>query len=61
MVRPHPAVWRLVHGLMVVYLCLLVFLLFQTPGDARLFMRWASAKGCGSEGGRALRAYNPVL
>lgn len=43
LVRPHPAVWRLVHGLMVVYLLLMVFLLFQTVDDARQFLRvrWA--------------------
>lgn len=29
MVRPHPAVWRLVHGVVVSYLLLLVWLLFQ--------------------------------
>ncbi|GAB4819217.1 hypothetical protein N2152v2_006263 [Parachlorella kessleri] len=39
MVRPHPAVWRLVHGVMVCYLLFLVFLLFQTVDDARLFLR----------------------
>ena len=39
MIRPHPAVWRLVHGVALVYLCFLVFLLFQAPMDARLFMR----------------------
>lgn len=39
LIRPHPAVWRLVHGVVIVYLCFLVFLMFQTPTDARLFMR----------------------
>ena len=29
LIRPHPAVWRLVHGLAVVYLVALTFLLFQ--------------------------------
>eukprot|EP00898_Chlorokybus_atmophyticus_P003612 jgi/Chlat1/4251/Chrsp27S04325 len=37
--RPHPAVWRFVHGASVVYLLFLVYLLFQTVDDARLFMR----------------------
>jgi hypothetical protein len=39
MVRPHPAVWRLVHGVMVCYLLFMVFLLFQTVDDARQFMQ----------------------
>ena len=39
MVRPHPAVWRLVHGIMVCYLLLWVYMLFQTVDDARLFLR----------------------
>jgi hypothetical protein len=39
MVRPHPALWRLVHGAAVVYVLLLVWLLFQTAHDARQFMR----------------------
>ncbi|EFN55835.1 hypothetical protein CHLNCDRAFT_30982 [Chlorella variabilis] len=39
MVRPHPAVWRLVHGIMVCYLMLMTYLLFQTVDDARLFLR----------------------
>ncbi|EEE55189.1 hypothetical protein OsJ_03033 [Oryza sativa Japonica Group] len=29
LIRPHPAVWRLVHGMAVVYLVALTFLLFQ--------------------------------
>ena len=41
MIRPHPAVWRLVHGVVVVYLSFLVFLLYQTPHDARQFMKAA--------------------
>ncbi|XP_004347504.2 phosphatidylserine synthase 1 [Capsaspora owczarzaki ATCC 30864] len=32
--RPHPAVWRFVMGLSVVYLLFLVFLLLQTRSDA---------------------------
>lgn len=39
MVRPHPAVWRLVHGMMVCYLMFLVFMLFQNLDDARQFLR----------------------
>lgn len=35
MVRPHPAVWRLVHGAAVLYVLALVWLLFQTVGQAR--------------------------
>eukprot|EP00026_Physarum_polycephalum_P008132 Phypoly_transcript_08210.p1 GENE.Phypoly_transcript_08210~~Phypoly_transcript_08210.p1 ORF type:complete len:481 (+),score=76.53 Phypoly_transcript_08210:162-1445(+) len=33
--RPHPAVWRIVMGAGVIYLFILVFLLFQSPQDAR--------------------------
>jgi hypothetical protein len=29
LIRPHPAIWRLVHGIAVVYLVALTFLLFQ--------------------------------
>nr|DAD31932.1 TPA_asm: hypothetical protein HUJ06_010783 [Nelumbo nucifera] len=29
LIRPHPAIWRLVHGMTVVYLVSLTFLLFQ--------------------------------
>lgn len=43
MVRPHPAVWRLVHGVLVAYVLLLVFLLFQSVDDARRFMRVSGA------------------
>ena len=39
MVRPHPSVWRLVHGIMVCYLLFIVYLLFQTVGDARQFLK----------------------
>uniref|UniRef100_A0A383VUJ3 CDP-diacylglycerol--serine O-phosphatidyltransferase n=1 Tax=Tetradesmus obliquus TaxID=3088 RepID=A0A383VUJ3_TETOB len=39
MVRPHPALWRLVHGAAVLYVLLLVWLLFQTAQDARQFMK----------------------
>ncbi|RZB43563.1 CDP-diacylglycerol--serine O-phosphatidyltransferase 1 isoform C [Glycine soja] len=30
LIRPHPAIWRLVHGMAVVYLVALTFLLFQS-------------------------------
>lgn len=39
MVRPHPVLWRLVHGLAVVYVVGLVWLLFQSASDARAFLR----------------------
>lgn len=29
LIRPHPAIWRLVHGMAVIYLVALTFLLFQ--------------------------------
>ncbi|XP_072985859.1 CDP-diacylglycerol--serine O-phosphatidyltransferase 1-like isoform X3 [Typha latifolia] len=38
--RPHPAIWRLVHGMAVVYLVALTFLLFQNRDDARQFMKY---------------------
>ncbi|KAK8647635.1 hypothetical protein V6N13_121365 [Hibiscus sabdariffa] len=40
LIRPHPAIWRLVHGMAVVYLVALTFLLFQTRDDARQFMKF---------------------
>ncbi|OAE34562.1 hypothetical protein AXG93_1487s1080 [Marchantia polymorpha subsp. ruderalis] len=40
LIRPHPAFWRLVHGLAVLYLLFLTFLLFQTRDDARQFMKY---------------------
>jgi hypothetical protein len=39
MARPHPAVWRVIHGVVIIYLLVLVFLLFQTVGDARQMLR----------------------
>ena len=39
LVRPHPSFWKVVHGVMVCYLLFMVFLLFQTVDDARLFLR----------------------
>nr|CAD1823576.1 unnamed protein product [Ananas comosus var. bracteatus] len=40
LIRPHPAVWRFVHGMAVVYLVALTFLLFQNRDDARQFMKY---------------------
>ncbi|KAK6146831.1 hypothetical protein DH2020_020700 [Rehmannia glutinosa] len=40
LIRPHPAIWRLVHGMAVIYLVALTFLLFQKRDDAREFMRF---------------------
>ena len=39
MVRPHPAVWRIIHGMVILYMLALVFLLFQNAGDARLLLK----------------------
>lgn len=39
MARPHPALWRLVHGVLVVYVVWLVWLLHQPVDAARAFMR----------------------
>ncbi|XXG83838.1 hypothetical protein AAC387_Pa10g1497 [Persea americana] len=40
LIRPHPAIWRLVHGMAVVYLVALTFLLFQKRDEARQFMKY---------------------
>ncbi|KZV19516.1 CDP-diacylglycerol--serine O-phosphatidyltransferase 1 [Dorcoceras hygrometricum] len=40
LVRPHPAIWRLVHGMAVTYLTALTFLLLQRRDDARHFMKY---------------------
>ncbi|GLJ25198.1 hypothetical protein SUGI_0482070 [Cryptomeria japonica] len=40
LIRPHPAIWRLVHGIAVIYLVSLTFLLFQNRDDARQFMKF---------------------
>ncbi|KMT19495.1 hypothetical protein BVRB_1g011180 isoform C [Beta vulgaris subsp. vulgaris] len=40
LIRPHPAIWRLVHGMAVIYLVALTFLLFQRRDDARQFMKY---------------------
>lgn len=44
MVRPHPAVWRLVHGVAVLYVLVLVWLLFQTVGQARQALKVRQAR-----------------
>lgn len=38
--RPHPALWRIVFGLSVLYFMLLVFLLFQNTQDTRKMLGW---------------------
>ncbi|XP_064400566.1 phosphatidylserine synthase 2-like isoform X2 [Halichondria panicea] len=37
-VRPHPALWRLVLCVLILYVLLLIFLLFQTTDDSRRFL-----------------------
>ncbi|CAN0871493.1 CDP-diacylglycerol--serine O-phosphatidyltransferase 1 [Linum grandiflorum] len=51
LIRPHPAIWRLVHGMAVIYLVALTFLLFQKRDDARQFMKFLHPDlGVGSRG-----------
>jgi len=38
--RPHPALWRLVFGLSVIYLLFLSFILFQSYDDVRLLLHY---------------------
>jgi len=38
--RPHPAVWRLAFAVSIFYELLLIYILFQTPGDARRLMKF---------------------
>ncbi len=38
-VRPHPAIWRFAFVVSIVYELLLIFLLFQTPDDARKLLK----------------------
>ncbi|CAM6047906.1 unnamed protein product, partial [Sphagnum compactum] len=40
LVRPHPSFWRLIHGIAVVYMVFLTFLLFQKRDDARRFLKF---------------------
>ena len=44
MIRPHPVVWRVVHGVSMCYLLCLIFLLYLRTGEARLFLRHFSAE-----------------
>jgi Phosphatidyl serine synthase. len=37
-IRPHPAIWRMVLGVNLLYELALVFLLFQDLGSARVMM-----------------------
>ncbi|KAJ3090084.1 hypothetical protein HK102_004705 [Quaeritorhiza haematococci] len=39
-IRPHPAFWRVVLAASVAYQMILVFVLFQTKGDMRAFLRY---------------------
>ncbi|XP_071453597.1 phosphatidylserine synthase-like [Hetaerina americana] len=43
-VRPHPAVWRMVFGLSVLYLLALLFLLFQRYSTVRGILVWMDPK-----------------
>ncbi|KAF8955202.1 hypothetical protein BGZ46_002698, partial [Entomortierella lignicola] len=40
LLRPHPALWRVVLSIGVIYQLFLVFLLFQNKHDARLFFKY---------------------
>lgn len=42
--RPHPAVWRMVFGLSILYLLALLFLLFQDYKTARAIILWFDPK-----------------
>jgi hypothetical protein len=42
MVRPHPMLWRIIHGVAVVYLLTMVFLAMQTLSNARVLVRLLS-------------------
>ena len=37
--RPHPIVWRVVHGVGIIYMCFLTFFLIQNPTDGRAFLK----------------------
>lgn len=39
MIRPHPNVWRVVHGFCTLYLLALVFLLMQGKDEARRLLK----------------------
>ena len=38
--RPHPAIWRLAFAVSIVYELILIFILFQTPHDARQLLKY---------------------
>eukprot|EP01089_Gocevia_fonbrunei_P015768 TRINITY_DN4708_c0_g1_i1.p1 TRINITY_DN4708_c0_g1~~TRINITY_DN4708_c0_g1_i1.p1 ORF type:complete len:448 (-),score=75.30 TRINITY_DN4708_c0_g1_i1:178-1377(-) len=38
--RPHPAVWRIITGIGILYLLGMVALLFQNVDDVRAFLKW---------------------
>ena len=38
--RPHPALWRSAFAIAVFYELLLIYILFQTPGDARKLLKY---------------------
>jgi len=38
-IRPHPALWRLAFAVSIFYELLLIYILFQSPGDARKLMK----------------------
>ena len=42
--RPHPALWRLAFAVSIVYELLLIFILFQTPTDARQALKFVDEK-----------------
>ena len=42
MIRSHPAVWKIIHGMFVLYLLFLVFLLCQDTYDARAVLKFLS-------------------
>lgn len=44
MVKPHPAVWKVMHGLFVLYLLFLIFLLCQETNDARMVLKVRPSK-----------------
>nr|XP_006823665.1 PREDICTED: phosphatidylserine synthase 1-like [Saccoglossus kowalevskii] len=47
--RPHPALWRIVFGIGVLYLLSLVFILFQSLSDVKYVIHWLYPELRGSE------------
>ena len=39
--RPHPALWRFCFAFAIFYQLVLIYILFQTPSDARKIMKYA--------------------